>query len=81
MSLRTSEPPNLRTSKPPNRSLFLNARKLDGLEKKIDQGVHPVQIRHRRIYFWCQNSGRFFSKTSNFKAVMTRSRFQLLNLG
>ncbi len=23
----------------PNRSLFLNARKFDGLEKKIDQGV------------------------------------------
>ncbi len=51
MSLRTSEPPNLRTSEPPNRSLFLNARKLDGLEKKIDQGVLTVQIRHRRIYF------------------------------
>jgi len=39
MSLQTSKPPNLQTSKPPNRSLFLNARKLDGLEKKIDQGV------------------------------------------
>ncbi len=36
MSLQTSKPPNLQTSKPLNRSLFLNARKFDGLEKKID---------------------------------------------